>query len=269
MKISFRKLKKKYEIYNKNKELEKIGNTIQSILNCLSHMPVIIVSYRNYVYVENTVKQLNRFNIIPIIIDNYSNDAENINKLNILHSEKKAYVIFSKINFGHKVGFFDPIYKVLPNNFAYTDPDLQFSSNLPENFLEILANLAEKYNTYKAGFALSLLPKNELSNSPIKINQIELFKFEKNFSIFEWESRHWRFLIDPVNEIYAAPIDTTFAVYNKMNYKEDFLEAVRVAGDFLSIHLPWFPKKDLFTPTDKINYKVNNKSSTWIFFDKN
>tara|TARA_B110000503_G_C7160466_1_gene419429 strand:+ start:2000 stop:2215 length:216 start_codon:yes stop_codon:yes gene_type:complete len=65
--------------------------------------------------------------------------------------------------------------------------------------------------------------------------------YERAYSVFEWESQYWRFKLQRSDElkVYAAPLDTTFAVYNKGNYRGSFMDAVRIGGDYAVTHLPW------------------------------
>jgi len=43
-------------------------------------------------------------------------------------------------------------------------------------------------------------------------------------------------------------------------------DAVRVAGNFSAIHLPWFPKLDIMNAVQKEAYLVSDrkKDTTWI-----
>ncbi|MEQ9623102.1 hypothetical protein [Coleofasciculus chthonoplastes] len=66
----------------------------------------------------------------------------------------------------------------------YTDPDLQFSSNLPPNFIDVLAELTVNYSVYKAGFALSI--------DADELTQNKIYLAGKKWSIVEWESKFWR-----------------------------------------------------------------------------
>ena len=233
--------------------LKKIGNEI----------PVFLISYNNAIYVENLTIQLNKKGIKPIIIDNKSSDKLSIKILKNLKKEENAHVIFSNKNFGHIVGFLNSIYKILPDIFAYSDPDLELNKNLPNDFLNTLKNMTIKYKVYKAGFALELL-EEEMTDANIKKYYGNPMINLKTYSIKEWENKYWRFRLDDELEVYKAPLDTTFALYNKKYFGDDFFDGVRVAGDFSVIHLPWYPKRDLMSKKQKKIYLKSNKSSTWV-----
>lgn len=243
-----------------------IISSLQDILKQHTEaIPVFIVSYNNGIYVENTTKQLNNLNIKPIIFDNKSTQDGSLTILKSLDSESKAHIIYSSYNFGHMIGFIHPIYKVLPEVFAYTDPDLQFNTNLPNNFLDVLATLTEEYNTYKAGFALSLHNSGELKDIKLHCLHTHPIIYDKFQSIEEFESKHWLYRLQHDSlELYASPIDTTFAVYRKSAYIGDFHRAVRVAGNFSATHLPWFKELDMLSKDDTKAYLDNNTSSNWV-----
>lgn len=257
----YRPIISKYKDYKKRHLVEKIGVALS---NCTNKIPVIVVSYNNGVYVKNTVNQLSKFKIKPIIIDNNSKDKETLSILNEIN-ESKGCVVFSKKNFGHMVGFSDEIYNLFPDVFAYTDPDLQFNKDLPDNFLKILSELTREYSAYKAGFALDLLPDQSFTNIKHIAKTTKPISWHKEFTIRDIEAKYWRKKINNNSyDIYCAKIDTTFAVYRKSNYEGDFFDGIRVAGIFSAIHLPWFPKIDIMNKKERKAYLRKNLSTTSI-----
>jgi len=252
----------------RRKKSQHLALQFSTILeNLKDETPVIIICYNNGVYVKNITLQFNKFNIKPIIIDNKSSDKDTIETLKKLVNDEAAYVVYSEKNFGHLVGFTDSIYKLLPNYFCYTDPDLQLNKNLPENFIDELIKLTEKYQVYKAGFSLDLLNEEEIINASIMARHTKPFIYKKIFSIRNHENKYWRFpLKDKKLKLYCAPIDTTFAVYNKNNYQGNFYDGVRVAGKYSAIHLPWFPNLDIMNEKQKKTYlnTNRNKDTTWV-----
>lgn len=251
-----RKLKRK-------RALLKISDKLRFFVKN-NDLPVIIVSYNNHTYVDSMIKQLNNFNIKPVVIDNHSTSQETIDYLRQLNHEN-AFVIFSEMNLGHRVGFLSPVYDVLPNFFGYTDPDLIFKKEMPITFIEDFKNLTEKYQIYKVGCALELsggIRKD--TNMKINTTKKPFFIPSRKFSIQEWESRYWKLKIDDDSfDLYSAPIDTTFAIYNKKNYFFNTCEALRVAGDYAVFHLPWYKDMDLMSEDQLKEYHKNNNSNTW------
>ncbi|HIE74576.1 MAG TPA: glycosyltransferase [Flavobacteriales bacterium] len=254
--------------YYRKMKSHKLAQQFSIILNKLKDdVPVLIVCYNNGVYVENLVLQFKKFNIQPIIIDNNSSDKNTAKILKKLERENLAYVAYSDKNFGHLVGFLDLIYEILPNHFAYTDPDLQLNEDLPINFIENLIELTQDYQVYKAGFALSLLEDEEMIDVSQHISQTKPFSYKKDLSVRQHEATFWRLPIKHKKlEAYHASIDTTFAVYNKNNYQGNFYDGIRVAGQYSAIHLPWFPRLDIMNEKQRAVYlnTKRKKDTTWI-----
>lgn len=228
-------------------------------------VPVFLVSYNNGLYVANMVDQLASYGIKPIILDNASSDDETLEVLNRIQESARGHVIRCRENFGHMVGFLQPNYEVMPEVFAYSDPDLQFSPAMPQDFLDILSALTERFNVYKAGLALPIDPQQRLTEQTKKRSKTYPFVYNEDLTVAEWERQHWRFpLFDEKLKLYAAPVDTTFAVYRKSNYRGDFYDAIRVSGAFDAIHLPWFPEIDIMSKQQKVAYLEGNKATTWV-----
>jgi len=231
------------------------------------NIPILIICYNNGVYVANLVSSFNKIGIIPVVIDNASTDKTTRTKLAKLSSQKKIYIIKSKTNFGHFVGLLDPIYKLLPKYFGYTDPDLQINPDLPKDFIDQLKKVTNTYKVFKAGFALDLLEEEECISVKQSINRTKPFSFRKFFSVREYEAKFWRIPIQHETlELFYAPIDSTFAIYNKENFTGDFYDAIRVGGNFSAIHLPWFPRIDIMSDREKEIYLDSDrkKDTTWI-----
>lgn len=245
------------------KEASRVGNELDKVLSKVIGIPVVIVSYNNFSYVMQMVRQLNNFSIIPIVLDNASTDPMAQRGLKAL-PPSQAFVIFSAYNFKHTVGFIEPIYEKLPNIFAYSDPDLQFLETLPADFLNQLAKLTEEFDVYKAACALPLNFENfTLSSKRNSVHLKEPFEFQATHSILEWETKFWKQRLAHSLEVYSAQTDTTFAVYNKSKYRGFFFDAVRVAGSFSAIHLPWYEELDLMSTHEKNAYMDANQSTTW------
>ena len=109
----------------------------------------------------------------------------------------------------------------MPEKFILTDPDLKFNKNVPTNFIEILSNLSDKYESSKIGLALDICDDEKMYQS------IDYFN---NKTICEWEKQFWKNKIeDSEYELYSASMDTTFCLINKKNINK---KSIRVAGNF-------------------------------------
>ena len=231
------------------------------------NIPVIIVSFNNGTYVKNMVQQLYQREIVPLVIDNNSSDPDTIKVLEEI-ALGKAEVVRSKRNLGHLVGFLDPVYKILPDVFAYTDPDLQFSPELPDNFLLELSGLTDQYKCFKAGMALDISNFGEMKKLQSSTTRKYPFYFHKIHDVLDWEAHFWMMPLKHDRlEIYAAPIDTTFAVYQKKYFHSgDFSKGVRVAGKFSACHLPWFAQFDIISNAERKNYIATKDANagSWV-----
>jgi FkbM family methyltransferase len=217
--------------------------------------PIIIISFNNYKYVENTINQLDKINKEYlkhiIILDNNSNDIDTIEYLKNLNYK----IIYNNENNGPWIDTFYNIhiYNELPEKFILTDPDLEFNKNLPSNFIEILLELSDKYGCHKIGFALDISDYDKMFN----------FTYVENETIQGWESKFWENRInDEIEyELYYANIDTTFCLINKNTPK--LYEQIRVAGNFTAKHIPWYIDNKIYNIYERyINAKKLNKFST-------
>ncbi|WP_435138799.1 glycosyltransferase family 2 protein [Pseudopelagicola sp. nBUS_19] len=243
----------------------KIGEQVhRAIADVAADIPCFVVCYNNHTYVRQMVDQLNKLNLTPIIFDNASTDEETKALLKKLH-QKNAHIIEVGRNLRHKVGFRPGIYEAMPERFAYTDPDIKFGEAMADNFLDVLHGLTEEYGIFKAGLALSVTAGRINSDMQRHYNVRKSIPFSASYSITEFEKAHWRFPLKNRDglEVYFAATDTTFAVYNKTKFRGEFMEGVRLAGNFSAIHLPWFPELDQMNLVDKENYMKTSKSSSW------
>jgi len=222
-------------------------------------IPVIIIAFNNLTYVKMMINQFKTKNFKNIhIIDNNSSYPK---LLEYYLTIKDIKIHYMPENFGHRVLFRSinkNFYNQLPNFFILTDPDIKFNDDLPNNFLDRLCELTEKYKVGKAGFALCIKDYHKFKN-------LTFTRFKKTKKIHEWEQVFWNDKLE--DEVYKAGIDTTFAVYNKKYFKivkneAKFLNAVRVAGNFTAKHLPWY--KESIVPDEEINYyNINTQCSFW------
>jgi hypothetical protein len=236
----------------------------QALVAIKDPIPCFVVAYNNYSYIKLMVDQLSIKGLTPIIFDNKSSDPALMNYLKSIHNNQ-AFVIFSNRNYGHKIGFLPGVYDCMPQFFAYTDPDLLFQDDLPTYFLDQLKALTIEYGVFKAGMALSLVAGDFKNDLFIKKNNNRSMPFSRTYSVQEWEQRYWNFKLDRQDEleIYAAPLDTTFAVYNKANYHGKFIDGIRVAGAYQAVHLPWFKDIDVMSQNERQKYLKSNVSSSW------
>jgi|SRR5271165_678962 len=216
-----------------------------------AEIPVIIPTFNSPTYLQNILQQLHdlRFQNI-IVVDN----ASTYPPMDELLSDISGYVsvVRSDENRGARHVILDEkILTLLPPLFCVTDPDLQFNDELPSDFLAELVLLTEKYAVGKAGFSLDISERYELKDEGFLING-------RQYGIREWERQFWETPLEPLaggDRVYRAPIDTTFAVYNKKHFSpENMFEAVRVAGRYSCRHLPW-EKRSIVPKAEESYYR--------------
>jgi FkbM family methyltransferase len=218
------------------------------------NIPIIIICYNNYKYVENMLKQIFEINQEYYnniyILDNCSDCPDTVNFL----KNTNCKIISNSSNFGPWVNESQNahIYNGMPSKFILTDPDLEINKNIPSNFIDILSSLSDKYNCTKIGFALDIKDFD-------KMYQDGNYGGSGN-SIYGWEMRFWENKIeDDTYELYQAAVDTTFCLINKNYIHND--KHIRVAGNFTAKHLPWYINNKVYNLYD--NY-IANKKTTWI-----
>ena len=215
-------------------------------------VPIVIICYNNYIYLDNMITQLLKIN--PDFINNIliMNNMSTCNKTNEYLKNTKCKVINN--NYNHPRIWLDinkDIYDKLPDIFITTDPDLEINKNIPSNFIEILSELSETYTIFKVGFAIDISDKENIYNydSYMGVNGLTIFNHENQF----WQNR----IQNERYELYNALIDTTFCLYNKKYQSDDFYSAIRVAGNFTCKHLPWYKDCKLFNIYE--NYSLYKK----------
>lgn len=222
-------------------------------------IPIIVISYNNYKYVENTLRQIKQIN--PeyykniTILDNCSTCSDTIQFL----QNVDVNVIRRNGNYGPRISHADnvDIYNQLPSKFILTDPDLEFNNNLPQNFIDILSQLSDKYKIFKIGFALDISDFDKM---------FPYSDYNANRSIFDWESQFWCNKIeDNPYQLYKAGIDTTFCLINK-NYSNvyDIYDGMRVAGNFTAKHLPWYTDNKIYNIYEIYHHNIQQTNISSI-----
>jgi len=220
----------------------------------MSEIPIIIICYNNYKYVNNTLLQIKKINNAYYKnISILNNNSTCLDTINFLHNVD-VKVINNNGNNGPWITNTNNkhIYDYLPDKFILTDPDLKLNDNIPTNFIQILSDLSDKYETYKIGFALDLTDSDK-------------FYQNKNYtagkSILNWETQFWTNKINNSDyDLYMQPIDTTFCLINKKFTNKQ----IRVAGNFLAKHLPWYVDNEIYSQYENYINSINTTNISTI-----
>jgi len=216
-------------------------------------IPIVVVSYNNYKYVENTLKQIRDLNENYykniVIMDNCSNDVKTVEYLNSVDVK----VIRNSTNDGPWINDLKnvEVYHSLPDKFILTDPDLELNPHLAPNFIDTLVEVSTKYQCAKVGFALDISDFDEMYQ----------FQYHDGNTIYEWERQFWENKIDDNEyELYRASIDTTFCLVNKRFGAGE----IRVAGNFTAKHLPWYRNNKILNLSEVYNQVLNTSRISGI-----
>jgi hypothetical protein len=217
-------------------------------------IPIIIISFNNYKYVKNMIEQIESINPEYVknikIMDNCSDNKDTIEYLKSLHNIE---VIYRTSNEGPWISQSKnaDFYRILPDKFIVTDPDLELNGRLPQNFITVLEDLSEKYKTSKIGFAIDISDFHKMHQGV----------YQKGLTIHDWEKQFWEKRIEKETEydLYIAPIDTTFSLFNK-KYKNNF--CIRVGGVMTCKHLPYYCHNKIMTEDEEMEYYKCSQFST-------
>ena len=219
-------------------------------------IPILVICHNNHLYVENTLRQLRKFNLNLQIMDNESTNEKTIEYL----KNVDVPVIWNPTNEGPWVNTFYnvSVYEKMPQKFIITDPDLQYNPNLPYNFVDIMIDLSIEYETHKLAMAMDISDFD-------KMHQSTLYSDKRN--IYDTEIGHWSWRVDigesaSKYEMYFTSTDTTFHLIDKIGYDKT-VRNIRIAGDFTAKHIPWYIENPLMNVYDVyLSYKNTERIST-------
>lgn len=239
-------------------KMNRANPSLSGILQ--ENIPILIPCFETVTYVRNMVDQLREFGLKNIILVDNASTYEPMRDF-LDHPGKHVTVVRQIVNKGPRDIFVDSTnYVMLPEIFCVTDPDLCFNVDLPHDFIAQLAALTVQHAIGKAGFALDISNRDAMQQNAFQIG-------DKPYKIWDWEQRFWNAPIgltamgDP---IYNAPIDTTFAVYNKRFFNpRSPLTALRVGGRFTCQHLPWYTDNKL-PPEEERHYRKHALDSFYL-----
>lgn len=227
-------------------------------------IPIVIVCFNNYKYVDNMIKQILNINKDYSknirVMNNCSSCVDTKKYLQYLESMK--YKVYNNVtNNGPWISPFCnvDIWNDMPDKFILTDADLEFSDKMPKNFIEILSYLCDKYDCIRIGSALDISDFDQM----YQLDYVTDKDTNITYNIYELEKHFWNTKIfDDNYELYDAPIDTTFHLINK-NARSN--RSIRVAGNFIVKHLPWYIHNKLYSLYERYFDLKAEKFSTIYF----
>ena len=211
-------------------------------------IPIIINNFNRLHYLKELVESLTSRGYDNIyIIDNNSNYPPLLE-----YYETCGFEVFRlKENVGYlalwQTGIYDRFKK---SYYVYTDSDMRICDVCPDDFMHKFLSAIEKYPlAQKVGFGIMI---DDLPDS-----------FKNKQKVRYHESRFWK---DEVEEgIYAAEIDTTFALYRPFcgGKADKYQKTYRTGMPYMIHHLPWYVDSENMTDEEK--YYVDNirQSTHW------
>lgn len=223
-------------------------------------VPIIIPTFNTPTYLKSMIDQLEKRGWTNIIIgDNASTYRPMIDLLDEL-SDKYHVVKWNK-NMGPRVYTENKdICSRMPKYFIVTDPDLLFNDAMPSAAINKMRRIVDTYGVSKVGLAIEIDNPEERQRF-FNANQVDL-----------WERNYWSRKITQlpeVDDLYAAPIDTTFCLYNRDQFLLEIdnvagnmtcnTSAIRIAGRFTCRHMGWWEEQ----PLTKEEHEFYKNTHTW------
>lgn len=146
--------------------------------------------------------------------------------------------------------------EIVKDFYVFTDSDVIPDDDIPVDFIDNMVKLCGELKVHKIGLGLRVdnLPETSYTNS-----------------VKEIEAQYWSTKIDHMGyKLYAAPIDTTFAVYYP-DTKPLWGHGFRMGGQFVAKHMPWYYDIENL-PEDELYYLKNlkpNRGPTYSMQVKN
>jgi hypothetical protein len=223
-------------------------------------VPIVIPTFNTVSYLKSMIDQLEERAWTNIIVaDNnstYPPMVEYLNKLSDTHN-----VVLIGENLGPRVFTENKeICSNMPKYFIVTDPDLIFNKSMPITAINKMRRIVDMYDVSKAGLAIEIYDPEERA------------RFFDADQVDRWERNYWSRKIERYPEkdpLYAAPIDTTFCLYNRDKFLSEIdsvagrmtcnTSALRIAGRFTCQHMGWWKDQ----PLTKEEHEFYKNTHTW------
>jgi hypothetical protein len=210
------------------------------------NIPIVINNRNRLTYLKDLVTWLQKAGYRNIII--LDNDST-FPGLKEYYDECGARIIYLKKNLGYKALWLSDFFNEIRSGFyVYSDPDLMPVAKCPDDLVYRLAQVLRKYPVEKCGPAL-------------KIDDLPAHYRHKQ-KVLHNEDPFWKNRLE--ENVFYAPIDTTFALYKPFAYGDaEECSAVRVGGDLCMVHRPWYENSN--EPDEETKYYVQHAgdSSSW------
>jgi hypothetical protein len=187
-------------------------------------IPVFIVNRNRLQALQRLVQWLRAAGTRRIVIfDNASNYAPLLNWYQALPAGVNALLLPD--NHGPYVLWQQGVHRVLDTPFVLTDSDVVPASFCPADLIgRLLEQLQRHPDAKKVGPAL------RIDNLPEHYAEVDVVR--------KWESQFWEHPVAP--GVFAAPIDTTFALYPPRAEFSNEACNLRLGAPYIVEHTPWY-----------------------------
>ena len=211
----------------------------------INNIPIFINSYNRYGCLKKQITRFEEMELLNlIIIDNASTYPPLLEYLNEL--SKKYTVVYLSTNLGSyalwRSGMFNS--EINLSYYIYTDPDIVPIPECPSDVVKYLIEILEKYSRVcKVGIGLRIdnLPDTKVGNEAR-----------------EFEEKYWNSPLG--NNLYKAPIDTTFCVY-RPNGRIGHQVGIRTGYPYVAEHSTWY--EDLDNLSEELKYYKKTLNRRW------
>lgn len=207
----------------------------------------IVINNRNHVsYLQRLIASLEQRGYHNLVILDNASDYPPL-------LEYYARTPHRVIRLGDNVGFCALWETAVFDNFrdsyyVYTDSDLELVDECPADFIVVMHYLLNRYNCGKVGFSLLT---DDLPDHYANKGQVQ-----------GWEAQFQQHQLERL--AFAAPIDTTFALYKPNTYGHAaMLSGLRTSFPYSARHLPWYEATAALTPEQRYYYQHATTSSHW------
>jgi len=239
-------LKAKY--FLKSRHIYIRGRMKGAVVDDYKKIPIIINNYNRLTTLKALISSLERRGYTNIfVIDNASTYPPLLE-----YYITCPYTVFRlERNVGYLAIWKTDIHKkFIEGYYVYTDSDVVPCDECPDDFLNHFLQILKrhKYAT-KTGFGLRIddLPDH----------------YDLKQSVIEWESKFWKHEVE--ENVFCAPIDTTFALYRPFAKKNAnwYIEQYRTGGKYTAHHLPWYNNSAALSEEEQYYIASCAKKTHW------
>ncbi len=212
----------------------------------LRNVPIIINNFNRLEYLQAQISWLERVGYSNIyIVDNKSTYPPLLE----FYKKTKYTVYILDNNIGFLALWKTVIFQKFKHTYyVYTDPDILPKDTCPDTVFSFFFDVLQKYkDVEKVGFGLVIddLPASYLLKE----------------KVIHWEKQFWEKQIE--SNLFAAAIDTTFALYKPGVRGGSELNAIRTGEPYTARHLSWYIDSSNLTEEEIYYIKTANSSSSW------